>query len=425
MNNPIVKRGLLSLGALIVIGLINNLFVTMSPVALGDAAVLQLQNSNSAYLASQAVLNSYPSNGISILFLLLALVAIWWKYIKAGVAALLAVMVLTVMVATPSYAYYNTKDYPEYVEIGSNQSAFMVPVAGANKDTQAQFGSAEYLQSVKVAAKRIQIPHTLIRNPGWSYDYYVPAAKLYIVERTLYHRNWTGKGSGTNSDADESFHTDTADGANISFDIAIVASIAEEDTAKFLDHFGTKPSKAPVDASGGQTADDATNQAIFSSVAYGYSLAEVMDTVVHAAVQAEIAKNFGILRASEIESKKIDAIKAVEKVIREKFAANGITITSLGLASGINFDNAEIQKAMDDLVIADLKVNTAAKMQSTVPYQQAQAQIAIQNGLATAVTKWDGKLVTPSVMSNDSFTSIMAAVKSFFLVGGPISGPIK
>jgi hypothetical protein len=49
-------------------------------------------------------------------------------------------------------------DYTEAYIILPNESAFWIPDAGANKDTQARFESEEYLNANKVPVKRIPAP---------------------------------------------------------------------------------------------------------------------------------------------------------------------------------------------------------------------------------------------------------------------------
>ena len=237
MKLSIPLRAILSAMLFLAWCMLNWSITTIHPLVVGRAAVSQLDNNDFSYMAAYATMNAFPVRGLSSLFLLAILAMIWWKPIRTTMMLLpLGLLCLPV----PAYAYYDTKDYPEYVEIAPDQSAFLIPVAGANKDSQAQFGSAAYLEAVKVPLKRIQIPHTLIRNPGWSSDYYVPAAKLIIVPRSPFQREWSAGTRGTNATKDESFHTDTSDGINISMDVSIAASVREEDTAVFLYNFGTK-----------------------------------------------------------------------------------------------------------------------------------------------------------------------------------------
>ena len=75
-------------------------------------------------------------------------------------------------------------DVPEFVEIGPNETAFVVPLTGANQDSQGQFDSADYLNERKVATKRIQIPHEWVQKGRMSNDgEWVPTMRVLRVDR--------------------------------------------------------------------------------------------------------------------------------------------------------------------------------------------------------------------------------------------------
>jgi len=413
----------LSVFLIIAWGFLNRYLMIMAPLVTGEASVAQLNNSDSDYVYSAIAINYYPIMGLSSIFLIGMLILIWWKQIsnglKAAIKAGMSIAVMSVLLSQPSYAYYDTHDYPEFVEIGPNESAFMIPLSGANQTNQAQFGSVSYLQDKKVATKRVQIPHVAIRNPGWTYDYFVPSAKLIIVDRSAYTKQWTPKGYGTNSTIDQSMHTDTADGININLDIAIAASVHEEDAATFLYNFGVRSQQI---GSASYRDDAAKAAAAFESVSYGRSLGEVMDTVVHDSVQAEITLQFGAIKLTSIESEKVRAIKAVEKNTIEFFAKKGITIEFVGLASGINYDNPEVQKAMDSVVIADLRAAEAQRLLPTIPYQQAAAAVGIQNAIGGSLLKWDGNIPNmPTVVTNEAAANVLGMLKGFFAATNPPS----
>lgn len=192
-------------------------------------------------------------------------------------------------------------------------------------------------------------------------------------------------------------------------DIAVAAKVNEEDTALFLYNFGTKP----------PTGDQNDNQNKFASVAYGRSLEEVMDSVVRAAVQVGVGAQFGILSLADIEAKKGTAILAVEKDIKERFAKQGITVDFVGLSSGINFVNPEVQKAMDNLVIADMDAKRALKLAPTLPYLQATTNMEMQRNLAMALQKWNGALPALPSMVTVPNDAVGGLIQAFRALGGP------
>src|SRR3954464_12670843 len=57
-------------------------------------------------------------------------------------------------------------DRPEYVEIDTSESAFLIPLEG-DTTNQAAFQSVQFLEQKKVAAKRIQITHRWNATGYW------------------------------------------------------------------------------------------------------------------------------------------------------------------------------------------------------------------------------------------------------------------
>jgi hypothetical protein len=103
-------------------------------------------------------------------------VGIWWKPAMKLIAAITAAAVLLVAPVWSARAYYDKQDFAEVYFILPNESAFFIPDAGANRDTQTQFGSEEYLKANKIPAKRFQIPHAKLSGSSYSFwsDFYVP-----------------------------------------------------------------------------------------------------------------------------------------------------------------------------------------------------------------------------------------------------------
>lgn len=282
---------------------------------------------------------------------------------------------------TSANAYYDPKDYPEYIEIQSNQSAFAIPVVGDTKSTQAQFGSKSFLDASKVATKRFQIPHTLIRNPGWATDYYVPSVKLILVDRTPYMREWmdaTDKGTSTKK---QGFVMQSKEGINIGTGIAISSMVKEEDAALFLYTFGTNNDRI-----------DPTNPASnFQSVSYGKSLAEIMDSVVRGYVESALEKEFMKNDFDYDNQHAADIIDAVQKDVKDHFATEGITIDYVGFAGTLDFDPL-IQTAINKVYVGKQFALESQAMMPSLDYQRAQADIDVRKAEGAFLTRWDGHL---------------------------------
>jgi hypothetical protein len=293
---------------------------------------------------------------------------------------LLTATILTGIFASNANAYYDTRDTPEFVQIQANQSAFAIPVVGDTKSTQTNFGSKKFLDDAKVATKRFQVPHTVIRNPNWgTSDYYVPSVLLILVDRTPYMREWVDASDRGTSNKKEGFLFQSREGINIGAGISIAAMVKEEDAATFLYWFGTK----------NQQVTDVASQ--FASVNYGKSLQEIMDTVVRGYVQSALASRFMSVSFADGNAHAADIMTDLRNDITKHFAEKGITIDYIGYSGPLSYSDS-IQKSIDDVFISSQKAAASAAMMTAVPYMQATAEINIRNAEAAAIQRWNGAI---------------------------------
>jgi hypothetical protein len=312
----------------------------------------------------------------------------------------LMAIVLVAFSMQGAYAYFDKTDRAEWVEIGGNQSAFMLPMVGDNKDKQKQFGSLNYLNDNKVGAKRVQIPHVKADNTGTFTDYYVSSHKLYLVDRTPYAREWVDAHDRGTSNKKEGFRFESADSVNIGTGITIAAYVTEEDAAKFFYHFGTQ------NVATGTSSTDPQSQ--FASVGYGRSLAEIMDTVVRAKVQATLAKEFGRLKFKDAILAKAKIIDTVESSVKAEFASKGITISFIGYAESLSFDD-NIQNAINQVVIADFKYMNKDALMAVTDIDERNAKIGVTNATSETMKKWNGQINLPSFMIiSEKFTEMFS-----------------
>ena len=369
MNQPILKRIVLSVALFIVTGWVNFLLNPIATVLSGAAAGQQFDNSNASYLKSVYETGIFGHLFVSGGVVFVLLLAIWWKYLPSAWAkitsslAIVSLFVASVGVPIPARAYYDKTDYAEAVMIMPNESAFWIPDTGANKDNQAKFGSTEYYDANKVAAKRFVIPHAKFSGSGFWSDFYVPTGRLILVDRTPYNREWTSTTQRGTSSKNESFPCQSQEGVNIAVEVAIASSVREEDAAKFLYWFGVN---APA-------GDRSQPNVIFTSVYYGRSLAQVMDTVGRGKVQALVCKEIGA-RTFDKANADVNAIMdAVEKATAAFLQARGITLDYIGWAGTFTFDDS-VQKAVNDKYVA-------ASLAASLPTLQALADVKVKEGL--------------------------------------------
>ena len=314
------------------------------------------------------------------------------SYLLAGSA------ILPILFTSPSWAYYETKDSPEFVKIEANQSAFAIPIFDGG-DKQTVYGSKTFLDNNKVAQKLFKIPHTKISNPNWgTYDYFVPSVNLIIVDRTPYMKEWRDEANKGTSSKSEGFDFQSAEGINIETGISISAFVTEENASTFLYWFGTRPS----------SSDPANPASQFTTVSYGKSLGDIMDTVVRGYVQSELSNNFMKCSFTDCNKNAGSIMEAIKKNIIAHFAEKGITIDYIGYSGPLNYSQS-IQNSIDTVFISTQTALASAAKMPAVPYMQAEADINVRNAESQAITRWNGQLPNlPSwIIGTDFINSIL------------------
>lgn len=375
-----------TVATILVYGWVNFLLNPAATVLSGQVAGRQFEDSDISYVISVWGMNFLSNLGIPFLVLLAVLAAIWWKYLKTGWAHLLAVslaLVVVLMSSAPVQAYYDKYDYTEAYFILPNESAFYIPDVGANKASQAKFGSEEYLRENKIAAKRFLIPHTKLENSGLLSNYYVPAGRLIIVDRTPYNREWVASSERGTSEKNEAFPCQGKEGLNITVGVAIAASVFEDDAPKFLHRFGVNPPEG----------DRTKPEVIFTSVFHGKSLREVMDTVVRNKVQALVCSEFTTRIFEDGNAQSALIMGTIQTNVDTYMKSVGITLDYIGWADTFSFDPS-VQNAINRKYIASQDILIA---QSLAPHTSTLQALAIAEATRMAANKWNGQ--TPTSVS--------------------------
>jgi hypothetical protein len=232
-------------------------------------------------------------------------------------------------------------DKPEYVEIDTSETGFLIPLEG-DTTQQAKFQSEEYLKQRKVAAKRVQITHRWSQEGRIANDgRWIPTVRLVKVNRSPVTREWmspgltNGEGVRRPTHNDQAIWIESGDSVGFSMGFTCTAFISEDDAAKFL---------------------------------YWYpsgSTAEVMDREVRGRIQqvaAEVAAKYPL---DVLRTKKQEISDTVKRDLTNFFATRGITITTVGMFGGMTYENPAIQKSIDETFIAQqLKVVSEAKFEA-------------------------------------------------------------
>ncbi|MSU80765.1 MAG: hypothetical protein EXS16_22095 [Gemmataceae bacterium] len=248
--------------------------------------------------------------------------------IIAAIAVSVAVFSLVLAVVL----FVRPYDVPEFVEVDTSESAFLIPLEG-DTSNQSAFHSVKFLEEKKVATKRVQITHRwqqmgYLPNSGQ----YVGTVRLVKVDRRPITREWTRSPKTGTSSKDQAIGTESKDSVNFYMGISCTAFIPEESAAVYLYSY---PSK---------------------------SLAEMLDMEVRAHIHQIVAEEAGKYNLFDLPTKKNDIMKTVRDDVTPFFKKKGIEITTLAMLGGLNFENPEIQRAIDDAAkAAQLKVAAEAK----------------------------------------------------------------
>ena len=207
------------------------------------------------------------------------------------------------------------------VEVKNNETAFVVPLEGDTKAKQAQFMSIEYLEKAKVATKRIIIPlRKRSLGRAW-FDYeWIPLARVIVVDRAPVTCQWLEKNG---------IMVESLDSVGFTAGVNCTGMIKEEDAAKFLYYYP------------------------------GNSLSDVMNKNVKGFIQNVLAREFGSRNLSKCQQEKKDIVLGLSKELTAHFAQYGITISSVGIADGMSYDNAEVQKTIDAVFVTETRVKQA------------------------------------------------------------------
>jgi hypothetical protein len=291
-------------------------------------------------------------------------------------------------------------------EIEPNETAFVIPLE-MGTENQEKLESVEFLKANQVAAKRIVIPQRERQIGRFGHNIeWIPTVRVITVNRSPVTRNWiySPKENTGVTLSTKTFGVESKDSIGFSVGVNASAHVEETDTATYLYYYR------------------------------GGDLRDVMDQNVREKVHTVLSQEFAARSLQDSKTQKNEITMALKTQVAEHFKKYGITITSIGLAEGLFFDQPEIQKAINDAYIAEMEVErekqkTAQQTEinkrllSEAQGQKAQAMefsaaaeerkklvdIEIEmikaKAFADAVLKWDGK--TPTMITGDAVNMLM------------------
>ncbi len=286
--------------------------------------------------------------------------------------------VLLYLTLTAMFTSCGTYKTLRWVDIGANETAFVIPVEQGTESSQKVLKSIEYLEQKKVTVKRVYLNQKKISTWYFPWNFkYISTDTVIIVHRAPVTREWTEDTKTGTSASNQSLNVESSE--SIGFDIPVncTASVLEEDASKFLYHFG------------------------------GRSIEQVMDQNVRPYILDILTTEFGRLKLDECQTKRNDIyVKMKEKTI-SFFKDYGLTVINLGVAGQFTYTDKEIQNAINTKYISEMKVTAAqnevdaankfaSAAEAIKKQKELDADVKIKDALAEAIRT--GKLTWPQTL---------------------------
>lgn len=300
----------------------------------------------------------------------------------------IALLLTVIMCCTMFTGCVKPYDKPEFVTIEPHQTAFLIPLIG-DTTNQASFESEEMLMQAKVSTKEIQIPHRWVQTGRFSWKgEYRDTMALIVVDRSPVTREWSATDGVGTSAVNQAIYAESSESIGFSAGMNCSAQIySEEDAVKFLYCYNNKP------------------------------LSQIMDSEIRARVESKFVEECASRTLNEILTEKEEIMKNVRNDVETYFSERGITITVLGMKDGLEYDDATIQKSINDKFSSEMKLTTQKNENERI-ISEAEAKAEANRILSESLTnnvlkqqyyeKWDGKL--PNVMTSNG-TGVMVDVE--------------
>lgn len=265
---------------------------------------------------------------------------------------ILALFVIGLMVAS-------CRPYHEeiYVEIKPNETAFLIPLEEGTQDAQVKFESADYLEQMKVAAKRVYTPtiwhqtgHVRIKGE------WIPTVVVVKVDRAPVTREWTEDTETGTEKAKQDINVESQESIGFGIGITCTASIPEELASTFLYFYN------------------------------GKTLNEVMDNNVRSYIQDILTREFGSRVLTDCQAQRKQIFSLMDTATTNFFLERGVRIDNLGAAGEFHYLNPEIQTAINLEFVAEKKSDAADnEVEAANKFLQAARAITAQKELDVSI----------------------------------------
>ena len=300
---------------------------------------------------------------------------------------MIAIVVLMALVTVGCRKPY---DVPEYAEVSTSQTAYLIPLEG-DSSKQMKLDSAKAFDEMKVMAKRIQITKRWKQTGRMSWTgEWIPNVQLILVERTPVTMEWTADTKTGTNKKDEAIWYESKDSIGVSTGINCTAYIKEADASTFLYFY-----KA--------------NQ-----------LSTVMNQEIRNKIQEVLAEFAAGYDLDDLRGVKKEMIEAVRAKVLPFFNERGITITTIGMFGGLEYENPAIQKSIDDVFVAQqLKNVEKAKLSAMADQKkrmEEEGRAAADKARQVAIGQADAKRSEAQAIADAISMKAKAEAESIKLV---------
>lgn len=233
-------------------------------------------------------------------------------------------------------------DKPEYVEVGPNETAFVIPMfTDTNVKTEDQVQVNENVDFYKqhmVSSKLIQIPHKWIKTGRTPRSgYYKGTMRVITVDLTPRSGCWLQNDSNA-------VKVETAASQGITIPMSYTMRILPDDAALYLSFY-----KA-VD---------------FQSV---------IDTQINRYFTGRASEYFHQVEYKDIAKQRDEILRKAVDETKDYFKSQGITIDQLAIVDGLIYDDASLQTNIDEQAKVQAQI-VLEKQKATLLAQQRENEV--------------------------------------------------
>ncbi len=246
----------------------------------------------------------------------------------------------------------------QFEEVKNNETAFLIQLEG---DQQAKLDSLESLRKMQVSAKRVNLPQRFRKTGRFSWQgNWISTVLVIKVDRSPITREWNADAETGTSAKDQGIWVESKDSIGFSTGFNATARVEEENAATFLYNY---PNGA---------------------------LKDVMDSQIRNEIQAVAAEMAAQYKMDECREKKIEIINKVREVVIPKYALTGITISTIGMFGGFEYEDVAIQEAINNVFVAQQEKNVSLALFEAQKDKNATIEMEAVGLANAAVTKAQG-----------------------------------